>query len=284
MGGGGGGGSSSSSKKRMVIDSRARNTAAYPTPARYEVLLEEDLFDVMSVTLSLADVPFPAYLVGQNRTSVPFTLPLQAGADTVLVATLAVGDYATPEELGTELEAAMTAAAAPYGISFLVSYVARTDGYRIRSRRGDPASSAPFTLAFTGRAADTPARVLGFGTTCDYASSPDGANGGDDTVVSPFRRDFGRDRYVVLKLSPNAEVLTSVSQPIDRTFAVVPISSDLNVVPDDAFVKRWSPPIGRVGRLVLEFGDAYGMPYDFQNQDHRIELTFELAGPPAFPS
>ena len=76
---------------------------------------------------------------------------------------------------------------------------------------------------------------------------------------------------------------TSVSEPIDRTFAVIPVAWDVNVQPSgETFVKRWAPPLGRVGRLVLEFTDAYGLPYDFQNQDHRIELTFELAGSPIF--
>ena len=258
-------------KKRMVIDSRARNHAAYPTPARYEVTLDEDLFNVRSVSLTVADVPFPAYLIGPRRTSVPFLL---ADGTTACTAALAAGNYASPDDLASELTSAMAAAAtlAESDQTFAVEYVSRTDGFAVRS-------SAPFTLAFAGRCKDTPACVLGFGTASDYASR---ATDAAHSVVAPFRRDFKPDRYVVLKLSPNAEVLTSVSQALDRTFAVIPITSDLNIVSEDAFIKRWTPPIARVGRVGVEFTDAHGQPYDFQNQDHRIELTFEVVGPPAW--
>lgn len=255
--------------KRMVIDSRAREADAYPTPAHYEVPLLEDLFGVKSVALTLADVPFPAYMVGPRRTSVPFVL----SDGRALTARIAVGDYATPEDLAGELAAAMTAATSG-DVTFAVSYSARKDTFTI-------VAPAPFTMAFSGRAADTPARVLGFDTLRDHASTPANASASHHEVVAPFRRDFGKDRYVVLRLCPNAEVLTSVSQAIDRTFAVVPATSAMNVLPgDETFVKRWSPPISRVGRLMIDFTDADGVRYDFQNQDHRLELTFELAAPP----
>jgi hypothetical protein len=50
----------------------------------------------------------------------------------------------------------------------------------------------------------------------------------------------------------------------------------------DGFEKRWTPPLSRVGRLMIQFLDADGEQYDFQNQDHRLELMFEVLAPP-FP-
>ncbi len=43
-----------------------------------------------------------------------------------------------------------------------------------------------------------------------------------------------------------------------------------------------APPLSRVGRLMIQFLDADGNAYDFQNQDHRLELMFEIVAPP-FP-
>ena len=269
-------------RKRMVIDSRSRDLVAYPSPAKYEVNLYEDLFDVTAVNLIVADVPFAAYLVGANRRSVPFSFTPEGGNSTLIAtAQLTVGNYdAEDDDLADELRRAMTSAATDATIGsgsrlpapeFSATYSARTDSYSVTG-------TVPFSLMFAGRATGTPAKILGFGLH-DYASS-----GGNNTITAPFRRDFRKDSYVVLKLSPNAEVITSVTQAIDRTFAVVPSNAHgLNVNADeDGFEKRWTPPLSRVGRLMIQFLDADGNPYDFQNQDHRLELMFEIVAPP-FP-
>lgn len=283
--------------KRMVIDSRSRDATAYPTPARYEVQLHEDLFNVMAVNLVIADVPFPAYLVGANRCSVPFSFALPSSSSASSTATInataqiPVGDY-EPADLAIALGEAMTAAAGAAAASaaaaleatgevptFAGAYDARKDAFSVTS------SAGAFALLFGGRATDTPAKVLGFGVDRDFPAWP--TTGNTYTAVAPYRCDFRKDRFLVLKLSPNAEVITSVTQAIDRTFAVVPASQEaLNINVDaDGFEKRWSPPLSRVGRLMVHFTDADGLPYDFQNQDHRLELVFELVGQPfLFPT
>ena len=40
--------------------------------------------------------------------------------------------------------------------------------------------------------------------------------------------------------------------------------------------KRWTPPLGRVARIAVAFTDLDGTPYDFQNQDHRLELLMDV--------
>lgn len=295
--------------RRIVVDSRTRNRGSYPTPAHYEVAFDEDIFNVRSVRLIVADVPFSAYLVGAGVAGgVPLEFPLAPGSPpsdwASVVAQLPQGDYASPEDmtsaLASALQAAASTAAGLGAPTFAVAYLPRTDSFAVQC-------SAPFSLpfgaaadAFAGvanggqrpRPAPSPARLLGFGPRQDYASSPLSAlpsgavatgtfPGAAETVLAPFRRDFRSDRYVVLKISPNAEVVHSVSQAIDRTFAVLPRgpSTDLNVNSvNDMFEKRWSPPLARVARMVLTFTDAYGLPYDFQNQDHRIEFLFECVG------
>jgi hypothetical protein len=185
---------------------------AYPSPAKYEVSLYEDLFDVTAVNLIVADVPFAAYLIGLGHRTVPFSFQcVPVGGDPMTLnasAQLTVGDYAddpSADDLSTELGNALTAAAAAAAASrlemtppsFTATYSPRTDSYTVTG-------STPFTLMFSSREQGTPAKVLGFGR-ADYCAASVG-DGGTYSVKSPFRRDFRKDRYVVLKLSPNAEV------------------------------------------------------------------------------
>ncbi len=257
---------------RIVIDSRSRDLTAYPSPSSYEVRLNSDIFNVTSMQLTVADVPFPAYLIGASRRVLPLRL-LPGGAAGPAVsapAELTVGDYASAAELAAELKVALTAAAAAAGVagaSFEVSHSPRTDSLTITS-------SVPFVLPLQGQAASSPAQVLGFGCNCDYESQPDP---GGNVLVAPFRCNMTPDRYIVMSLSPNAELLTSTTQAIDRSFALIPITPMLSINNDDeSYMKRWNPPLARVARIHLEFTNADGSPYDFQNQDHRVELVFEV--------
>jgi len=120
-----------------------------------------------------------------------------------------------------------------------------------------------------------PLGMLGFAER-DNASAP--ADGSSNALFAPFRCSLQKDRYVVLKLTPNAELLTSPLQAVDRTFAILPCTPNLTVNladSDDAYVKRWTPPLARISRFYVEFTDARGCPYDFQNQDHFLELVLE---------
>ena len=129
------------------------------------------------------------------------------------------------------------------------------------------------------KAASSPAQVLGFGCNCDYESRPDPGGGGgtNNVLAAPYRCNMTPDRYIVMSLSPNAELLTSTTQAIDRSFALIPITPMLCINnDDDSYIKRWNPPLARVARINLEFTNADGSPYDFHNQDHRVELVFEV--------
>ena len=117
--------------------------------------------------------------------------------------------------------------------------------------------------------------MLGFGSHGDYASQQDAS--GWHVLTAPYRCNLSPDRYIVMSVSPNAELLTSTTQAIDRSFALLPITPMMSVNNDDeSYVKRWWPPLARVARVTLEYTDADGAPYDFHNQDHRVELVFEV--------
>lgn len=249
-------------RHRVVIDSRSRDRSLYPTPQKYDVHLLNDIFNVTSMRMVMANVPFAAYMVGARRRSLPVSTA--AGS---FEATLAVGDYSSPADLATELQSALVAASG--GVAFAVSHSARTDSFSVEA-------PVPFVLPLSGRAADSPVELLGFSADRDYASSPAPGGSALHVLGAPYRCNFSKDSYVVLKLSPNAELLTSPSQAIDRTFALIPATPDINInVDEDAYIKRWNPPISRLSRFSVEFTDTRGEPYDFQNQDHYIEMVVE---------
>lgn len=241
-------------RKRVILDSRDRDVVAYPSPDAYVVQLPDDILDVTSVKLLTADVPFSAFLVGPGNRRVPVTV-----SGTARDALLPLGDYAGSADLGAALATALNAA----GLSafFTVTVAPRTDSLVI-------AATAPFAIDFSG--ASGAARLLGFAATAYPAYT---------FLAAPFRVCLTRERYVVMNLTPNAETLVSACNAVDRSFAVLPDrSAPLSIDCDDVpFEKKWATPQARVSRIGVSFTDRDGAPYDFQNQENRVELLFEYA-------
>lgn len=263
---------------RVVIDSRARDREAYPTPSSYEVDLPEDLFTVHCARLLYAQVPFSSYTVPPGAAQ-RFAVLLSSGA-ALAVATLPSGDYALEDgaELATAVQAALDAAAAPLtGQTFRVTYDARRDSFDLRS-------TAEFTIdpsRLSAVAATT--RLLGFGTASKtYVSSPSddpAGTGHDHLIAAPYRRSTDPHPYVVMRMQvPSAETINSPLPAAHRAFAIIPKDQPANAVDDVyPFEKRWKPPLARVSRVKLAFHDPDGNPYDFQNQDHRIDILFKIS-------
>jgi hypothetical protein len=260
-------------QKRVVMDSRDRDQRFHPTPAQYEVRLEDDLDDVVSVQLLVADVPFSSFMVGAHSRDVPvsFQRSGSGGVQVEGVAQLDVGDYVSSSDMASVLGAALNQMASSLD-QFMVEVVGRTDSLLIRGR-------TPFTLRFADSPKGTAARLLGFAPQLDYPSVIDATPFAADhihVVRAPFRRDTRPSRYIVLNLTaPGAEVLQSNNNSTNRAFALLPMRQpEPSIQSDYPFIKRWDPPLSRVARLGVEFTDYDGVPYDFQNQDHHIELLF----------
>jgi hypothetical protein len=247
--------------------------------------------------LVAADVPFPSYLVAPGKEAFAFSVgtvatdPASPAIPTV-TAKLAAGDYATPQDLANELSDAMNAAAAAAGSSatFSVDHKSRTDSFVVWS------TATEFSLLFGGSSSSSnPARVLGFGVDRDWPSSPYAVkpapftilSGVASYVVAPFRRGPTAPSTAVLSLNvPNSEVLISTNQSADRSFALLRPDRSTMAIDSSSILlseKRWTPPLGRLGRLRIKFEDLDGAPYDFQNQDHCLELVFDVVGQPFLP-
>ena len=257
--------------KLVVIDSRDRDIDVYPMPNEYEIRLDDELMDVVSVELMLADMPFSAYMVDERNWAVPFSLD---GGATVLEAKLDKGDYPDPADLAATLQSAMRAASGGQA-QFIVSYVARTDNFEIRLYD----TQLPFRLMFCN-AARTAAAILGFKPNVDHESHASAhrmmAGPAPQVLTSAFRRAASPNRYIVMSVSPSAELLSSTNNATNRSFAIVPRdASNLNVNSSSlSYEKTWNPPLSRFSRIALEFTDYHGDPYDFQNQEHHVQLLF----------
>lgn len=255
---------------RYVIDSRDRNTQLYPSPSKYTIELDENITDVNSVELLVADIPFSRYLVHENNNVLHFEL---SGAE--LEAVVEPGDY-TETELATELETKMNTVSGTS--NFVVTYAANTKKYTITN------SSISFTLVFRGDSYQhtnnvydyrykpkTIAKLLGFrNEDADAFSSGSGTWG----VKSLFSRNFTQDNYMALKIQ-NVSLNKAQTRSTQSSFCIVnnPANSISNYY-DHVLKKKLSPPIQSLKKLSISFYDYDGNQYDFQNHEHRLELIF----------
>ena len=226
---------------RIVIDSRDRDTTLFPTPAQYEVMLQDDIDEVTSVELCMAQVPLMAYNVSQynNRVAVNGTQYV-----------VPVGNYD-----GASLATALTSAT-----GLTVTYNAIADNLTFTS-----------TGAFTINGTGTINKMLGFLTGRDYSTV-----GMTYAITAPYRVNLLDNRYVVLSID-QVTLNNSINPVIHRSFALLsPKMQDLNYIETQCkTIKYLNPPIARLHKVRLTFRDYYGNLYDFQNHDHRIELVFE---------
>ena len=247
----------------VVVDSRDRDSVAHPFPNSYDIRLEDDIADVVSMKLVAADVPFSARLVGEHNRRVPvsFEAPGQAGR-LIVDALLPPGEYASPADMASTLAISLRDVSS--NPAFTVLHAPRTDSFTLEC------ANVPFWLCFDARPRDTAARMLGFAPDLEYASDASGR------LTAPFRCDLSPNKYIVMNLAPSADVLSSTNNATNRSFAILPRRfSELSIETDAAvFEKRWTPPLGRFARISVTFTDYDGHPYDFQNQDHVLHLLF----------
>jgi hypothetical protein len=264
---------------KYVIDSRDRNTSIYPTPSEYSVSLQEAIVNVAYIKLLLADVPFPRYLIhaGNNRLYVSET----GNAGDAVAITLAVGNYDGPG-LATLMQTALTAGCRA---TVSVAYSQATDSFTFTSTLKDKTTNGAVGFLITFQGPTTPvddnpsvsylpysvARVIGFGSAV-YQSS------GAGVIKAPFRCNLIPDKYLVLQIR-NVENLYGVSSVIDRSFGIINSKeSDLNNEYKHDTLKVFEPVLNSLRRLNIAFYDYDGNLYDFQNQEHRLELEFGVWG------
>lgn len=264
---------------RLFIDSRDRNTSLFPDPNRYDVTLDRDIRDVHQLRLVSASMPHSAYLISKDRDKIHFSV--EGGA--VREATLETGDYSDGRDMADEVERSLNASATEEDAMFSVAYESRRDGFSFAAKRPFVMHCRGTTRAHAGGnnietvtyKEGSVARVLGFGMR-DVASQDDGSGSTRPHVLrAPFRKNFQKTvDYIALRLAgtPSKRSMNPVN---DGIFAVLHDTrtgcawSNPHLLHAHVF----DPPVWRFNKLALSFHAYDGALYDFQNQDHCLELA-----------
>ena len=149
------------------------------------------------------------------------------------------------------------------GLNKLVmSYNSKKDSFKFTS-------DSVFTFKFNQQE-KTLAYLLGFRENQDYTAV---SVGGQFELEAEFKCNFDYNNYVIMDIE-QFDNLKSVDSELNRTFAIIPKDSynKQNVIDLPQYIKRFSPPIGKLNKLRIRLYDRFGNDYDFQNQDHRFEL------------
>ena len=247
---------------RYVIDSRDRNLGHFPDPSKYEIKLSEDIHDVQSVELLSFDVPFTKYLINSSNN----TFYYKVGNDEYNFS-IDEGDYETVADLVTELN--NKKGSAPFTFSELLK----------QKRIKITTSTNDVTLVCLGDEIQknnypqlSPTyksqlmKMLGLSLKNHEIST---------SSEYPFqhRVDLRKDKYMVMKLGQSS-VNFSENNPTHKSFAIIKKDELDNKYIDANYKKFYNPPIPSMSTLRISFTDYNGQLYDFQNQDHMIELMF----------
>lgn len=250
----------------VVIDSRHRNKDAYPSPSKYVIDLDDDIQDVVTAEMTASSVPFKQYMINKRNNAFHFYL---VGTNTKHKIVLPHGDYSV-EELIIVLTTEMNKI-----FDVQIDYNKNADKFEFYG-------SQSFVLRFSEYSTQSEpynlGKILGFNT-IDYGSAPDPLVkyvAYPEKIIGEFRKNFDEKHYILLKIS-GFTVHHSVSQIIDKTFAIIPqtMMKQNNISVSQCFIKHFNPPVARLSKLQISFVNPNGDLVDFQNHDHYFILRFE---------
>jgi len=250
---------------RFVIDSRDRNMRLYPTPSAYEIDLDEEIEDVTAADVILADVPFSAYTVNSGNNQ----LDIKVGSS-IYTAIIDPGDY-NVTTLPNALQTAIRQVAGP---GFEVAFNETKDNFVISSSSDFSLSTGDENSNYKSKSI---AKLLGFEAKPMLLSVVGAPNASGYTyhAIPTFRKDFNINKYIIMHID-GMNVNHSINTATNRSLALIHKQySALSMLMPAAVRKTFNPPIGRLTKVRISFKDYFGNPYDFQNQDHRIEILFE---------
>jgi hypothetical protein len=250
---------------RVIIDSRDRNTSIFPTPSTYDVELDEELEDVTAVEILVMDVPFSTYLINNSNNKLTIVHGTGSQFDQVRTVSITPGDYD-----GTQFASSVRSAINTQTSMLMdVLYNPIQDNFVF-------SSTSAFKITLSTFPTSNLYKVLGLDQQ-EHPSKlgPPNASGHTNFVWSKYRKDFSDNKYIIMNVE---QISLNVSRNtiINKSLALIPARySALNHFSATPIKKFFNPPIGRLTKLRLSFRDYYGNYYDFQNQDHRLDIMFE---------
>ena len=251
---------------RYVIDSRDRNYAHSPDPNKYEINLSEDIHDVQTVELLSFDVPFTKYLI--NSTNNTFFYKVGDIDNPEQSFTIDKGDYETINDLVLELNDK-----SPDFITFSenskeskIIIEKTTDNKVTLLVEGDEIKKNNYEqLSPTYKSKLM--KLLGLGLKNVEIQND------VSSFQFPYKVDLRKDKYMVMNLGQSS-VNFSENNTTNKSFAIIKKDDLDNKYIDANYKKYYNPPIPSMTKLKISFKDYDGQLYDFQNQDHMIELMF----------
>lgn len=238
---------------RVVIDSMYRDKALYPSPNDYYYVFDDDINDVMTARLIVADIPFNDYVINTHFNKL--YLQVNGGPETIVQ--LIQGIYDKPglaAHIQTQLNTTFGANV------FEVQYSSTTDKYTFTA-------NTPFTVNFEGRNSTSLHALLGFAAN-NYSTTANTA------LTAPFRCNFSHNNYIIMCID-QFDNNKSNTKPHNKSFAILTDKiTNISFEDDPNIIKAFNPPIPRLPRIHVTFFDRYGNPYDFNNKEHRFEILF----------
>jgi hypothetical protein len=267
---------------RLVIDSRERNMTLFPNPNKYEINLTDFIPNVSSIKLVSSTFPFSSYLINKNNNMLYVEVKGVAYA-----VGIEIGDYASGTDLATSMQNALNITTGQN--IFLVDYLSRTDNFAFRCKN-------QFSMKFKGNAYTHPfnyntdysylqssiGAVIGFGIK-DFTSTLI-SNATDAylyTIKSQYRKNFTMDNCLIVHIGQHWNLNKSTAMSVDESFAIISRNNNNSyhgqsqLYDGHQIKKPFTPPIKKIGKISVEILDYYGNPYDFQNQDHRMEFVLD---------
>lgn len=259
---------------RLVLDSRERNMVLFPNPNKYEVNLLDAIPNVSRIRLVSSTFPFSSYLINVNNNVIYFGI-----GNVQYTASIEIGDYTSGDELATAMSTAMSTSS---GKSFVVEYILRTDNFRFKC-------DVAFTMTFKGNAythsfnqntdyaykQSSVGPVVGFGIK-DYTSRAVVGMSSVNIIQSEFRKNFNLDSGLVVNIEM-CNLNKSTSMAIDESFAIIsktgPCLGQSQLYDGYEIEKIFTPSVKSIVKMKVSITDYYGNPYDFQNQNHRMEFV-----------
>jgi phage anti-repressor protein len=254
-------------KYDLIVDSRDRDTDAYPNPNNYQIDFNEHYHDILSVELVSAIVPKSQYVINSSNNTIYF----DEGSG-VLTATIAVGNY-TSSELATEIKTAMDLVGAK---TYTVTVDSKTDKYTIAANVGT------YDLLFNGGTEkyETKTRTIyrenSIGPVIGFTREDQTGLG---TYTSQNRYNLNGEQYVILNIKELYTNMDSHSQNRgvnQESFTKINLDAESNgfkffkAQSDYIAKKTFVPPEASIRQMNIEWRNYNGDRYDFGGLEHTL--------------
>lgn len=237
----------------IVIDSRDRNTLIYTSNSNYQIDLDEEYKNVLSVELISIDIPKTQYLINNTNNLLYFN---SNGFE--YTATVPIGNY-TIDDLLIALKNSMDTVSSN---TFTISNSTLTNKITIS------VSISTFDIIFVDKT-NHMGKLLGFIITSNIISV--------SSVIGTNQYNLNGPTYLILHIN-EFENLFGKKSSIKKGFAKIPLDATqteykyFKNTQDYHVIKEFSPPLAKLAQLNIRFLNYEGEEYDFGGLDHSMVL------------